>query len=141
MCGNMLEHKFISCFYGLLDVQSRTLAYANAGHNAPLLVRRDGRCLRLKEGGAVFGVFAQTDYEEREIELQSGDRLLLFTDGLTEARNAADEEFGEERLVTLMTTKRRLGAAELQRQVMAAVTEFSGGEFHDDATLMVIAVE
>jgi len=141
MCGNTAGHKFITFFYGLLDAQRKKLTYANAGHNAPMLVRRDGAQLRLKEGGAVLGIFPEWQYEQGEVELRSGDRLLLYTDGMTEARNLDGEEFGEERLLEVLTTHRRLNATRLQERIMTAVTEFSHGHFHDDATLMVMAVE
>ncbi len=141
MCGNTAGHKFITFFYGLLDAQRKKLTYANAGHNPPMLARRDGACLRLTEGGAVLGIFAEWKYEQGEIELRSGDRLLLYTDGVTEARNSDGEEFGEERLLEVLAAHRRLSATRLQERIMAAVTEFSGGHFHDDATLMVMAVE
>ena len=91
--------KFISFFHALLDANHRTLRYANAGHVAPLVVRTDGSWERLDAGGAVLGHFDDWDYGQAEVRLNPGDRLLLFTDGLVEAANAAGEEFGEERFV------------------------------------------
>ena len=141
VCGNIAANKFITFFYGLLDAPAKRLVYANAGHSAPILVRRDGTHVRLAEGGAVLGVFPEWSYEQREVELAAGDRVLLFTDGVTEARNRADEEFGEERLIELLIKHRSLSAARIQQQVMETVAEFSGGDFQDDATLVVLAVE
>jgi sigma-B regulation protein RsbU (phosphoserine phosphatase) len=140
MCGNTAGHKFITFFYGLLDTQHKKLIYANAGHNPPMLARQGGECLRLTEGGAVLGIFPEWQYEQGEIALRAGDRLLLFTDGVTEARNSAGEEFGEERLLEVLIRHRRLDASHLQKRIMDTVTEFCDGHFHDDATLMVIAV-
>ncbi len=139
MCGNTPLHKFITCFYSVLDVQDRKLVYSNAGHNAPILVRRDGKCERLVDGGRVLGVFADSKYEEGEIQMQSGDRLLLFTDGLTEANNELGEEFGEARLGQLLVTRRKLGASELRGQILSAVGEFCSDDFEDDAALLVLA--
>ena len=140
MCHNMVPHRFISCFYGLLDTQNRKFSYANAGHCPPMLVRR-GTCLRMKEGGAVVGVFPDGHYLQGEIELNSGDCVVFFTDGVTEARDASGEEFGEERLQELITVGGQLSARELRDLIMAAVGEFSEGPVQDDATLMVLKVD
>ena len=133
--------RFISFFYGLLDAEQERLVYANAGHNAPILQRRDGTVIRLEEGGAVLGIFPDGNYEQGEVELGSGDSVLLFTDGVTEVRNAAEEEFGEERLIGLLAQNREFSAAEVQKRLLEAVTEFSQGNFQDDATLVVMSVE
>jgi len=141
MCGNTPENKFITCFYGLLDVPRRRLTFANAGHNPPLLVRSDGECVHLENGGTVIGAFSDANYTQAEVQLCSGDRLLMFTDGLTEATNEAGEEFGEERLRDLLVERRRFSAAELQECILNTVRAFCGGEFDDDAALMVLEVE
>jgi len=140
MCHNMVPHRFISCFYGLLDTQNRKFSYANAGHCPPMLVRR-GTCLRMKEGGPVLGVFPDGHYLQGEIELNSGDCIVFFTDGVTEARDASGEEFGEERLQELITVGGQFSARELRDLIMAAVGEFSEGPVQDDATLMVLKVD
>ncbi|HKO63193.1 MAG TPA: SpoIIE family protein phosphatase [Pyrinomonadaceae bacterium] len=136
ICENIVAHRFISCFYGSLDTRTRKFTYCNAGHYAPMLVR-DGRCIRLRERGPVFGVFANEIYEQSEIQLQSGDVFALFTDGVTEVRNTADEEFGEDRLEELLLDQ-TLTAAELRNKVMSAVKEFGSGTFDDDVTLLVL---
>ena len=139
--ANIAGDKFITLFYCRIDAGNSRLVYSNAGHNAGILVRRDGTVERLERGGTVLGPFPDCDYEEVDIEVGSGDRVLLFTDGVTEVRNAADEEFGDERLIDLLIAGRGLTAAQIRQQVMAAVAEFSGGNFHDDATLIVALVE
>src|SRR5215510_13119482 len=101
--ANTPLHKFVTAFYGVIDVQERTLVFTNAGHNAPLLRRKNGNCMRLECGGSVLGVFAEPEFSEGEVKLESGDRLLLFTDGLTEAMNDQGELFGEERLLELLS--------------------------------------
>jgi serine phosphatase RsbU (regulator of sigma subunit) len=95
----------------------------------------------LRDGGAVLGVFRDWNYEQNEIEFVSGDRILLFTDGVTEVRNSSGEEFGEQRLIELLKANRHLGARDLQTHVLRSVTEFSGGEFQDDATLIAMSAE
>lgn len=138
MCGNTPLRKFITCFYSELDIATRKLTFTNAGHNPPMLVRRDGECIRLEEGGRVIGAFCDSTFTEQEIQLHEGDKLLLFTDGVTEARNAAGDEFGEERLQECLRSYAGRSAAELRTLILDEVTEFCAGNFDDDATLMVL---
>ena len=140
VCSNTAPDKFITLFYGLVDAPNRKLVYSNAGHNSPILLRRDGSSSRLPEGGAALGIFPEWRYEAGEVQLYAGDLLVLFTDGVTEAMTSQGEEFGEERLLALMTAGPELGAAELQQKILQAVTEFSAGDLQDDATLIVVAV-
>jgi sigma-B regulation protein RsbU (phosphoserine phosphatase) len=140
ICDNVSPDKFITAFYGLLDGPGNRLAFTNAGHNAPILARRDGSWLRLGEGGVPLGLFPDWNYGRGEVQLADGDRLVLFTDGVTEASSAAGEEFGEERLLTVLLENRHLSAGKLQEKILAEVAKFSGGRFEDDATLVVVAV-
>ena len=139
LCGNIAEGRFISFFYCVIDSDLATLTYANAGHYLPILIRADGTVERLDRGGAVLGVFPETSYEQGEVALAAGDRLILFTDGITEARNAADEEFGEERLIAIAVANRSCSAPALQARLAEAVATFAAGAFQDDATLIVLA--
>jgi sigma-B regulation protein RsbU (phosphoserine phosphatase) len=141
VCGNLPEGRYITFFYGMFETASRRFVYANAGHNPPLLVRRDGRTRRLSEGGIVLGLFPESGYEQGEVKLRAGDRLLCFTDGVTEAANDAGELFDEERLLRLLVENRRQSASELRETILGAVADFSGGSFQDDVTLMALAVE
>jgi sigma-B regulation protein RsbU (phosphoserine phosphatase) len=138
---NIAEDRFITFFYGLLDAPHRTLRYANAGHNPPVVLRRDGECERLRKGGGVLGIFAHQTYDGGEISLESGDRVVLFTDGVTEALNGENEEFGEERLLRLLSESHGLRVSQIQEKILGAVGAFTGGNFQDDATLMILAVE
>jgi sigma-B regulation protein RsbU (phosphoserine phosphatase) len=139
-CGNIAEDRFITFFYGLLDTERKTFTYANAGHCAPMLVRAGGEVLRFEAGGLMLGPFPDLPFEQGEIELKSGDRLVLFTDGITEATNDCDEEFDEARLIALLLAHRVLDATALEQAVMAEVSEFCGGDFQDDATLIVLSI-
>jgi len=137
---NTESDRFITFFYAQLDGPARRMAYVNAGHNAPFVVRSDGSHERLREGGAVLGVFASRNYEMGSAQLSPGDRVILFTDGVTEACNPAGEEFGEARLLRLLQDHRSSSADELQAKILADVAEFSGSRWQDDATLLVLAV-
>jgi sigma-B regulation protein RsbU (phosphoserine phosphatase) len=136
-----LAGKFISSFHALYQPESRRLAYCNAGHLPPMLIHRDGTYERLANGGAVLGYFRDWNYQQHEVFLEPGSRLLLFSDGITEACNPSGEEFGEERLVCLATENRTLGARELQHEILAALMAHCDGQPQDDATLLVIAVD
>ncbi len=141
LCGQLSTGKFVTFFYAHFDSKRRCLRYTNAGHNPPMLARRDGTSTTLSRGGAVLGVFSDGVYEQGEVQLAVGDRVLLYTDGITEAMNLAGEEFGEARLRELLIKHRALDAETLQARIMVAVSEFCGGHFQDDATLLVLAVK
>lgn len=138
LCGNIAEGRFISFFYSVVDTAARTLTYANAGHYPPVVVHADGSVTRLTAGGPVIGIFADATYEDATIALEPGDRVILYTDGITEARNALDEEFDESRLIAAAVENRSLDPAGLQHQLSAAVSHFTGGTYQDDATLIVM---
>jgi sigma-B regulation protein RsbU (phosphoserine phosphatase) len=140
LCLNMTSGRFVTFCYLRLDGARRVVSYANAGHNPPLLARADGRIEKLSVGGMVLGVFQDTGYDEAELPLQTGDRLLLYTDGITEARDGSDEEFGEERVAALLAEHRALDAAGLHAAVLDCVNAFAVDGFQDDATLIVVEI-
>lgn len=139
--SNIPLHKFVTAFYGVVNTQTRTLAFTNAGHNPPLLMRRNGDFVRLEAGGSVLGAFSGTRFVEDQVELHDGDRLILFTDGLTEAVDASNDQFGEQRLIELLRDHRDRSAEDLKEILFDAVEEFCGNTFRDDAALMVVEVE
>lgn len=139
IAANVATGKYITFFYAVIDTARMRLDYCNAGHNPPILRRRDGTLEWLRDGGPVLGVLPGALYAAGAVELRSGDCLVLYTDGITEAFNAADEEFGEERLIHSLNEP--AGIAEERRQrIMVAVTQFSNGNFHDDATMMIASM-
>jgi len=138
--ANIPLNKFVTAFYGVVNTRTRTLMFTNAGHNPPLLIQTNGECVSLEAGGGVLGAFADTPYTQGQIQLNHGDRLALFTDGLTEAVDASGEQFGEQRLIQLLTEARRQSADELKETIFNAAGEFCGNTFRDDAALMVVAL-
>ena len=137
---NTRADRFTAFFYAILDSSRGSLRYCNAGHVPPILVRRDGTVARLSEGGMVLGVFSDAEYDEAEIDVLPGDRLVLITDGISEASDNGGEEFGDERLIQLLLRYRNASPAELQQAILQAVTSFAGEALQDDATLMIISV-
>ncbi len=140
MWRNTNEDKFITLFYALVNVEYKTVQFTNAGHNAPILTRQDGTQVRLEEGGLIVGAFQESAYGQGEIELRPGDRLVMFTDGVSEAVDENGQEFGEKRLVEASLRARQLSAKALHNSILDLVTEFCDGEFDDDATVLVVAV-
>lgn len=141
ICNNIAADKFVTFCYCTIDAEEGRLVYASAGHCPPLLLRGSGVVVALKEGGTPLGVMSGRIYVDTEAHLELGDRLVLYTDGLTEAMDADEQEFGEARLVELGTRNIALGAAELLAIIRKEVSAFSGGSFQDDFTLVVVAVK
>lgn len=137
---NMEGDRFVTLFYAQLDGPARRLSYVNAGHNPPIVVHRDGSHHRLREGGGVLGVFSDQTFASGIIQLQPGDRLVLFTDGVTDASNTGEEQFGEQRLLELLEANRTSTPAEIKDKILSALTDFSRSSWHDDATLLIVAV-
>jgi sigma-B regulation protein RsbU (phosphoserine phosphatase) len=130
--------KFVTAFYGVLDVKNRVFTFSNAGHNPPLVLRASGEVEWLTEGGLALGVLPDATYEERPIALTKGDVLVLYTDGVTEASNEDHEEFGIERLEALVRAHRALPAGELLEAIREAVVTFTGDRHLDDDLTLIV---
>jgi sigma-B regulation protein RsbU (phosphoserine phosphatase) len=140
LCRNSGISRFVTLFYGVLNTETRTLVFSNAGHNPPILVRADGAVQRLSTGGLLLGVYADSAYAQGEVSVGPGDRLVLFTDGITEAVDARDADFGDDRLIDVALRHRHGSAPELVEAVFSAVSRFAGPVFADDATVMCVAL-
>lgn len=131
---------FITMFYVRFLPQTRMLQYANAGHNPPLLLRAEGSmCAQLDADGLVLGVMRAVDFKEESVELAPGDRLLFYTDGITEAQNRDGDFFGLERLCNAFRTHRALAPGELIHAVLDEVRAFRGEAPAADDVAMVVA--
>ncbi len=140
LCGSIAPGKFVTFFYGVIDSQTLTLRFENAGHSSPIVLR-GAETEILTAGGTVLGLFPKAAYEERQFALRSGDCLLLTTDGVTEAADENDEEFGDERVIAAARAARSQGANGIRTRILEDVTQFCKGNFHDDASLIVITVD
>ena len=140
LCRNMISGRFVTFCFAWIDGQAGALVYANAGHNPPLLLRPNGSTERLLDGGVVLGVFQDAVFTQSRVALSSGDRLLLYTDGITEAVDGDGVEFGEERLSCAARTAPDRSAEGIKDHVLAELAAFTGGTFGDDATLIVAEI-
>jgi serine phosphatase RsbU (regulator of sigma subunit) len=131
--------RFVTLFYAEFDSRSRALRYSNAGHNYPLVRRRDGTLVELVEGGLPLGIMEDAAYEEGSITLEPGDSLLLYSDGLTEALDAFARMFGEERLREVWQRMGGGNPTTCVEALLAEVQTFRGGAVQsDDMTLVVL---
>jgi sigma-B regulation protein RsbU (phosphoserine phosphatase) len=121
------------------------LTYANAGHNPGYLLRavggsEDGEVVSLTRTGIPLGMFEGMEWQQAQVQIEPGDVLLLYTDGVTEAQNAADEEYGDDRLIAIGQQNKGRPAAEIQEAIMTSIDDFVGeAPQFDDITLMVVS--
>jgi sigma-B regulation protein RsbU (phosphoserine phosphatase) len=139
LCRSTDADRFATLFLALYDDRARTLRYTNAGHNPPLLVRADGTVERLWTGGTVLGAFDGVAFEEGQAVLNDGDLLVVYSDGITEARDSGGEEFGEERLLELLTGHRTETAENLRSNILEFAERWAGqAERGDDQTVVIL---
>lgn len=135
------EGKFVTLFYAVLDVPTRRLIFVNAGHMPPVLLRASGEIEFLEEGGIPLGLFDDPRYKEGFTRMRAGDTLVLFTDGVTEAANAADEAYGMERLVDAVRRLQPASARAICDGIIEDVRAFSGPRAADDQTILVLKAD
>jgi phosphoserine phosphatase RsbU/P len=136
------EDRYATLFYGVFDGSSRTLRYVNAGHNPPVIIRRDGTMNSLETGGSPVGLFADSEYAEGIVELETGDLMIAFTDGLTEATNPNGQEWGVPGLLKAAAFRAQCSqdTGDLVNLIFHSMDEFAKGHQTDDATLAVVRV-
>ncbi len=136
---NTAPNKFATLFYGIIDSSKNELSYCNGGHNNPFYFTRDNQLITLDKGGLIVGIMPSVPYEEDTIPFNPGDLLVIFSDGVTEAMNNSEEEFGEQRLIDLVINNRNELPVNLINIIVENVKEFSGGQSQmDDITLVII---
>lgn len=140
VCGESVDGMFVTVFYGRLNIKTGEIDYSNAGHNPPYVVHENGKVETVPpQGNMVLGAVENFQYRNDKITLEKGDMLFTFTDGVTEAMNAAGEQFGEERLEKLLAKCGGKTSQETIDTVRAAVAEWAGDtEQSDDVTMLVI---
>jgi sigma-B regulation protein RsbU (phosphoserine phosphatase) len=139
MYESTAPEKFATFFYGVLDTNTHELIYSNAGHNYPIVIRSQKEPVRLTEGGLILGAFADAQYAEGRMQMEPGDTLFLYTDGVTEATDENDEDFGEDRLQDLLVREWQSAPRQLVEGVLDQVARFTNGaDPADDVTMLVI---
>jgi sigma-B regulation protein RsbU (phosphoserine phosphatase) len=140
LCASTSTHKYATFFYGVYDDQMKKLTYVNAGHCPPMVFREgNGNVERLTVGGLVVGMLPDVQYQKEQVILQSGDLLLVYSDGVSEAMNLQDEEFGEERIRNVIDKNRKLSVSDLRDAILKEIAEFVGEAPQNDDLTMVIA--
>jgi phosphoserine phosphatase RsbU/P len=142
-CAHSLDGlRFTTAFFAELDAAHRSLSYVGAGHNPPVLRRADGRIERLTEGGPPLGIVSPglvTGYDCTKIAINPGDALVIFTDGVVEARDQTESEYGETRMINCIQSSGHADAASILQQLMNDVDRFVGAtRQHDDVTCLVL---
>ena len=139
LCRSVRRGNFVTLFFGVLDRTNHTLRFANAGHNRPYLLDKDGEPRMLKKGGLVLGVLSGFEYEEDEVDLEVGSVLCIYSDGVSEALNTRGEQFGEERLAASLKRLRDGSAGDILNGILTEIESFSSGApQHDDVTILVL---
>ncbi len=137
-CANCPSNRFITFFFCVLDPSSGELAFANAGHNPPIIMRSNGEHQMLEGGGPVLGILPIAPYKEMRASLQPGDLLVIYSDGVTEANNINHDEYDEQRLIDVLREHRLESAAQIVAAVTKSLNEFAAGAPQaDDITLVV----
>ena len=139
LCRNIAVGKFVTFAYAIVDAEAGVIDYANAGHNPPLIIRANGDIERLAATGVVLGVFPDGVYEDNRTTFNAGDRLVCYTDGITEAEDSDGNDFGEDRLITaLRNCPASASATDIVETVTGTLAVWTGGAVQDDATLIVV---
>lgn len=139
LCSSISSGKFVTFFYGVLDAERRIFEYTNAGHLLPIILRAGGDVQELTNGGAVLGVFPDWQYHDSRLQFREGDRLLLFTDGITEAALPEGEEFGDQRLIESARKYAAKPLADFKELLLGDVKQFCAFQLRDDATLIALS--
>jgi phosphoserine phosphatase RsbU/P len=146
LCKKTSRERFVSLVWCYFDPAASVLSYINAGHLPPLLVRHHDNgpfeVIRLEDGGPVLGVLPGATFKQSQVSVQPGDLLVVFSDGVLEATNSGDEEFGEERILAAVKDNWSDSPGAICDAVLSRVRTFLGKELpHDDQTLMVVRLQ
>jgi sigma-B regulation protein RsbU (phosphoserine phosphatase) len=137
-CANCPDNRFVTFFFCVMNTATGETVFANAGHNPPIVLRASGATEMLEDGGPPLGIIAIAPYAEQRLNLNHGDLLVLYSDGVTEASNTDYDQFGEERFIEVLDRNRLQSAQVIVEAVTNALTEFAAGAPQaDDITLVV----
>ena len=141
MCENVLSGTYTTMFFGELETESKKFTYCNAGHFPPVVIRKSKKVIKLTEGGTVIGFVKKAKYFQAELKLKAGDVLLLYTDGLTEARNRSGELFDLKKVIQLIQKNPASSALDLKEKILYNIKKFiKKSNFDDDLTFIIMKV-
>jgi phosphoserine phosphatase RsbU/P len=132
------SNKYVTFFYGILNFRTHQLSYVNAGHCYPLIAKQDGTIDRLETGGTVLGFFRDAAYRHSTYQLEAGDVMLLYTDGVSEMINPSEEEFGVDRIMQLLCTHRQQPVAQIKEALIETLQEYRQDQPQGDDTTFVL---
>jgi sigma-B regulation protein RsbU (phosphoserine phosphatase) len=136
---NTAPNKFATLFYGIIDNSKNELSYCNGGHNNPFYFSHDNKLTPLDKGGLIVGIMPSVPYEEETVPFNKGDLLVIYSDGITEAMNINDEEYGEQKLIDLILENKEKSPFDLIELIIKDVYQFTGNQSQmDDITLVII---
>jgi sigma-B regulation protein RsbU (phosphoserine phosphatase) len=140
LCLNNNAKMFVTVWIGCLDIRNGNLKYINAGHNPPLIIKKSKDPMWIKEKSGIFpGAFKKSKYKQFELQMEKGDTMLLYTDGVTEAFNSAHEAYGNERLFDIMKFNDCSNAPQIINKIYKDIDDFTGSmEQYDDITMLCI---
>jgi phosphoserine phosphatase RsbU/P len=141
LCSKIAPGKYVTMFYGVLDHATGRLQYESAGHCLPLLVRANGSVEFPASFSGVLGLFSHWLYNNQELQLYPGDALLLITDGVIKAEGKRREEFGYQRLISVVMDGRPQHAEQLGRAILGAISQFCNGKMQDEASMVIVNVD
>ena len=136
---NEMPEKFITFFYGIIDLNTNTLEYTNAGHPPALIINSNGEVKKLECGGTMLGVVPNYEYYNDTVKLSDDDTIVFYTDGLIEAKNITGELYGEERFINSCLKYFSSDVNKMSQDIIESVAEFSAGLWEDDVTLLIIS--
>jgi len=130
--------KFATLFFGILDSHAHQLSYSNAGHDHPFLISTDGSFRRLDRGGMMLGAFEESTFEDESVQIKTGDVIIVYSDGITEAMNTQGEMYGEERISRLLVSQRDRSPQEMLQSLVHDVQRHAGNcPQSDDVTILI----
>lgn len=141
VCQQTSGETFVTIFYGLLNLEQRALHYCNAGQTPPYIISKDGRIRRLDRTHLVIGVDGEAFYEDTTLELEEGDLIFLYTDGITEEPGTQDALYGEDRLLTHLVGSYESGLADVLDIICSDVVRYGGGKPQDDLTALALKIK
>ena len=133
-----LADKFVSFFYGIIDLDDKSITYSNAGHPPPFIIRNNGTSIPLDKGGTMLGIVEEYFSECERVEIKEGDVVIVYTDGITEAKNRDQDLFGEDKMIKCVREHTYLDSQEINNALLEQIGNYNAHNYDDDYTLLIL---